>query len=55
MNIKNEVLDFVQKSLVKNSGLIIDFRRFSSIVDLRLAYPNEWEDMAMIVMNPGGS
>ena len=55
MDIKNEVLDFVQKSLVKNSGLIIDFRRFSSIVDLRLAYPNEWKDMAMIVMNPGGS
>lgn len=48
--IKEEVLDFVQYSMSKDNNLTIDFRRFSSIVDLRLAYPNEWKDMGLTVM-----
>jgi hypothetical protein len=52
MDIKEEVFEFVSKEIAKDKGAIIDFRRFSSIVDLRITNPNEWKDLSMQILYP---
>jgi hypothetical protein len=49
---KEEVYDYVEEIFAKNKNTVIDFRRFTSIVDLRVAYPNDWKKMALVVLQP---
>jgi hypothetical protein len=48
--IKEEVLEYIEKSMIKNPSSSIDFRRFSAAVDMRIAYPNEWHDLVNAIL-----
>ena len=54
ISIKEEVFEFIFKELAARKNGVIDFRRFSSIVDLRIAYPEkgQWKNLAREILFP---
>lgn len=54
LKIKEEVYAFLEELLIQYpTRLRIDFRKFSAMVDLRVAYPNEWKEISKsFVLDP---
>ena len=50
--VKQEVFDHLQECVARNPAATIDFRRFSALVDLRLAYPETWKSLAQEILYP---
>jgi hypothetical protein len=50
--IKKEVFDYFTDCLAKDPNLTIDFRRFSAMVDIRMAYPDTWKDQCLGILYP---
>lgn len=46
IEIKREVYDYIQGLYIKNKHIKLDLRRFSIIVDYRVAFPNKWKTLA---------
>jgi hypothetical protein len=47
MAIKEEVFEYV----CKQKNVTIDFRRFGAIVDIRVANPAKWKDLARGILS----
>jgi len=47
---KKEVFEFVEDLMLKDPNVKIDFRKFSGIIDLRIAYPKEWKEIAYTLL-----
>jgi hypothetical protein len=52
LKVKQEVYDFLIDSMAKDPNVTIDFRRFSAMVDLRMAYPDSWKTHARGILYP---
>jgi hypothetical protein len=52
MKIKEEVYDYLHTSIIKNPNVTLDMRRFSSMVDIRMAYPHTWKELCKDVLYP---
>lgn len=50
--LKKEVYEFLTDCVAENPDVTIDFRRFSSMVDLRIAYPDEWRGLCKEMLYP---
>ena len=50
--VKKEVFQYLTECVDKRPDIVIDFRRFSSMLDLRLAYPDEWKELCMPILYP---
>jgi hypothetical protein len=46
IEIKREVYDYIQALYIKNKHIKLDLRRFSIIVDYRVAFPTKWKTLA---------
>ena len=50
--IKKEVFDYFTDCLAKDPRLTIDFRRFSGMVDIRMAYSDTWREQCLGILYP---
>ena len=52
MKIKEEVYSFLTDCVAQNPDVTIDFRRFSSMLDLRVAFPENWQALCRDILYP---
>ena len=52
MDIKKEVYEYLTDSVAKDPSAAVDFRRFSSMLDMRLAYPDQWLQLCHTILYP---
>ena len=51
-SVKKEVFEYLTECVDRRPDIVIDFRRFSSMLDLRLAYPDEWKELCVPILYP---
>jgi hypothetical protein len=50
LEIKKEVFAYLEECYINNPDINIDFRLFSAMVDMRIAYPENWKDLSKNIL-----